>query len=182
MIIKVDVDGVIRDIFENMCELYNKTYGQHTEVNDIFDYDVDKSFPLIKEKTGKSAVDFFFKEHALHVFFKAKAYDSVKEFLQKLRDKGHKIVIVTWQFSDRNKIFTLTFLSKEEIPYDDICFTRDKWMIASDIMIDDNPEFINDDRDKTPLKLLKNMPYNLDVECDESVVRFNELEEIIDYF
>ena len=41
MIIKVDVDGVIRNMFDNMCKVYNNCFNEHMTVEDIFDYDVD---------------------------------------------------------------------------------------------------------------------------------------------
>ena len=162
MIIKVDVDGVIRNMNETMCSLYNETYGEHITVDDIFDYDVEKVFPKIKEIDGISACEFFFHKHARNIFLDSKPYEGVAEALKKLQDKGHKVVITTWQFDFTNKSLTLFFLDSYKIPYDDICFTRDKWMIKADWLIDDNPEFILDKRE-TAQKMLIKMPYNRDI-------------------
>ena len=39
MIIKIDVDGVIRNINETMCKLYNQLFNEKITVEDIFDYE-----------------------------------------------------------------------------------------------------------------------------------------------
>jgi 5'(3')-deoxyribonucleotidase len=159
MVIKIDMDGVIRNIFDEMCTIYNNVFGTHLCVDDIFDYDVDAVFTKIKENIGISAADYFFKLYAYRLFYESNPYDGVKKAVEKLRDEGHKVVIVTWQYTLDNKLNTLRFLDRHNIPYDDICFTRDKWMIQGDWLIDDNPEFIEDERDKSK-KILINMPYN----------------------
>lgn len=159
MVIKIDMDGVVRNIFDEMCIIYNNVFGTHLCVDDIFDYDVDVVFTKIRENIGISAADYFFKLYAYRLFYETNPYDGVKEALEKLRDEGHKVVIVTWQYTLDNKLNTLRFLDRHNIPYDDICFTKDKWMIQGDWLIDDNPEFITDERDKSR-KIMINMPYN----------------------
>ena len=63
MIIKIDVDGVIRDIFTVMCKIYNEDFKENITVDNIFDYDVDKVFTKIKENWGISATEYFFEIH-----------------------------------------------------------------------------------------------------------------------
>ena len=111
------------------------------------------------------------------VFLNSSPYDGVREAILDLRRAGHKVVIVTWQYSIENKYNTLLFLQKNKIPYDDICFTRDKWMIQGDWLIDDNPEFITDEREKSR-KIMIRMPYNKN--CDFFCTRANGLQEAVD--
>ena len=177
MIIKIDVDGVIRNINETMCKMYNDLFDENLTVEDMFDYDVEKVFNKVKEKLGITAVDYFFDQSARSIFLNSNPYDGVREAIQKLRNAGHKVVVVTWQFSLENKYYTLLFFKKNKIPYDDICFTRDKWMIQGDWLIDDNPEFIEDKRDKSK-KILINMPYNKKV--IQFLQRANNLQEAVD--
>ena len=177
MIIKVDVDGVIRNMFDNMCKVYNNCFNEHMTVEDIFDYDVDIVFPRIREEMGISAADYFFKLYAYDLFLESKPYDGVKEALEKLRKEGHKVVIVTWQYTLDNKMNTLRFLDNNHIPYDDICFTRDKWMIQADWIIDDNPEFLLDERE-TAKKVMIRMPYN--EKAYPFMPKANNLQEAVD--
>lgn len=177
MIIKIDVDGVIRNINETLCGLYNQLFDENLNVEDIFDYDVEKVFKRIKEEYGMTAVDYFFNWSSRDVFLHSNPYDGVREAIQKLRDAGHKVVIVTWQFTLQNKYYTLMFFEKNKIPYDDICFTRDKWMIQGDWLIDDNPEFIEDEREKSS-KIMIRMPYNKD--CKFFCTRAKDLHQAVD--
>lgn len=177
-IVKIDVDGVIRNMFDNMCDIYNKEFNENLTVNDIWDYDVEKVFPRIKEELNISAAEYFFQVHAKELFLDSEPYDGVKESIEKLRDNGYKIVIATWQYTLENKLYTLEFLDRYEIPYDDICFTKDKWMICADWMIDDNPEFILDDKDLSSHKILIQMPYNKNTKYGNYCVSENLLNAV----
>lgn len=179
MVIKIDMDGVIRDIFTPMLEIYLRIYKEKLTMEDIFDYDVDKVFTKVREVDNMSAAKFFFNGFsARRLFLYSKPYEGVRESLKRLKEAGHKIVIVTWQFNTENKMHTLQFLEDNDIPYDDICFTKDKWMVQGDILIDDNPEFILDERDMTD-KFLVDMPYNKD--CNFTGMRVPNLNTAVDY-
>ena len=178
MIIKIDVDGVIRNINETMCGIYNQLFNENLTTENILEYDVDKTFKRIQEEMGLTACDYFFDLSSKEVFLNSPPYDGVREAIMDLRHAGHKVVIVTWQYSFENKYNTLLFLQKNKIPYDDICFTRDKWMIQGDWLIDDNPEFITDEREKSR-KIMINMPYNKTV-CNFFCTRTNNLRQAVD--
>jgi uncharacterized HAD superfamily protein len=81
-----------------MIELYNQKFKTDLTIEDITDYDVSKSFPLFEMRGNMTAKDYFFKVRSLDCFLLSKPYEGVKEAMQKLKDNGHKIVIVTWQF------------------------------------------------------------------------------------
>ena len=62
MIIKLDIDGVLRDMESPMIRLYNKRFGTHMKLGDLVSYDIDKSFPLFRN-AGIDGHKFFFEEH-----------------------------------------------------------------------------------------------------------------------
>ena len=177
MIIKVDIDGVLRNMNAMLVHLYNQKFKTNLTVEDIIDYDVSKSFPLFEIETQFTATEYFFKVRSTDTLFMSKPYEGVREAMQKLKDNGHKIVIATWQFSLKNKQCTLEWLKEYQIPYDDICFTKDKWMIQGDIIIDDNPEFILNEKE-TAYKYLVDQPYNQ--ECNFEGSRVKSLSEAVD--
>ncbi len=177
MIIKIDVDGVIRNINKSMVDLYNRDFFDSIKVDDITEYDVEKVFPKIKKTLGITASDYFFKFNSNKIFLLSETYSKVRESIDLLRNNGHKVIIVTWQPVFRNKINTLYFLESNGIQYDDICFTKDKWMVQGDWLIDDNPEFITDERDESKKMMIK-MPYNKD--CNFPCNRANNLQEAVD--
>ena len=179
MTVKIDVDGVIRDIVSTMCEIYNKEFGGNLCAEDIDDYDVNTNFPAIMEKTGRKPIEYFFTDHADKVFETvSKPFDGVKEAIDRLRRNGIKVVIVTWQFSLKNIKHTLDFLDMYDIKYDDICFTKDKWLVRGTYLIDDNPEFIRDKKDKSR-KIIIDTPYNRHV--SKKYTRVASLKDAVDF-
>lgn len=179
MIVKIDVDGVIRDIISAMCKIYNEKFGGCLKVGDIDDYDVNTNFPEIFKQTGRKPTEYFFTDNADMIFETASLpFKGVKESIDNLRNSGHKVVIVTWQFSIKNIKHTLDFLELHGIKYDDICFTRDKWIVNGDYLIDDNPEFVMDKRD-TSEKIIIDTPYNKQVPC--TYTRCDSLKSAVKY-
>ena len=179
-IVKIDVDGVIRDMLGALCKLYF-AFEREIEREDITDYRVNISFPKIKEELGIDAHDYFFTYHSEDVNFNmAVPLYGAKEAIEKLHKFGYKIVIVTKQNTFDNKIHTISFLKHYGIYYDDICFTADKWLVQSDFMIDDNPEFLQNKREGTPHenRFIIDAPYNYG--CTE-FTRFMSLLDAVQY-
>ena len=159
MIIKIDVDGVLRDIVSTMCQIYNEEFGTNVKYSNVKEYDVSLSFPLIEEKYSFTASYYFFVLHGKRIFRNSLKYPEVENAIKKLHDLGHRIVIVTNQESVENKIDTLKWLHYNEIYYDDICFTSSKDIVKGDYMIDDYPENLKEITGNTETILIT-APYN----------------------
>lgn len=93
MIIKIDMDGVIRNINETMCKMYNDLFEENLTVEDMFDYDVEKVFWKIKEEMGLNAVDYYFNISSKEIFLNSKPYDGVREAILNLRHMGIKLLL-----------------------------------------------------------------------------------------
>ena len=133
----IDVDEVIRECLPRLVELYNREFHDNKTVDDVTDYDVEKIFPLIREKTGMSACEWFFQVHGYDVFMDTEPIKGAKEALDILHMYGN-IVIITKQQGIPNKIYVIEWLMVHGIPYDDICFVTDKSIIKCDYFIDDH--------------------------------------------
>lgn len=140
--IKLDIDGVLRNMADPMVKIYNETFGTNMTSDDIFTYDVQKAFP----KLGCDAFKFFFTDHALETIINAPIYDGAKEAVDILRSHGYKVVIVSYQPNLSAKIETLNWLSRHNIEYDGISFTNkpSKSIIHCDIIIDDNVDYLTE--------------------------------------
>ena len=159
MIIKVDVDGVLRDIITTMCQIYNEEFNTNIKLCDVKEYDVSLSFPLIEKKYDFSASYYFFVIHGKNIFRNSPKFPEVDNAMKKLHDLGHRIVIVSSQESVENKIDTLKWLHYNEIYYDDICFTNSKDIVKGDYMIDDYPKNLEEITGNTQTILIR-APYN----------------------
>lgn len=143
MIIKIDVDGVIRDTNNSMINLYNDFYpNKIMDISDMKDYSVYKSFP----DNGINWHDFFFKNNAKKIFFESKVLDGAKRAIDMLKSDGHYIIIVTYQIDEINKKYTIDWLKNNHISYDMIAFTNEKQLVYGDILIDDSPHVLNKER------------------------------------
>jgi len=173
MRVKVDIDGVVRDTFSAMIDLYNKEFGESLKVADIISYDSDISFPLIQEKLGKSGNTWFFKEHPRECFL-APAFPGVSEALKKLRDTGWEVVICTNQPTEDGRRYTLQFLADNDIPYDELHFTKSKHLVSGDYLIDDAPEFLTAPAGESELRICIDYPFNQGIPSDFRVKSLTE--------
>jgi len=182
MRIKIDIDNTIRDMGERMLALYNAAYsyetGKYMTKEDIFDYDVVKSFPLLKEN-GIDARDFFFNEHAEDIYScSVPMKDSIKG-IEKLREMGHEVILVSYQPTRDSQERTLDWLTKYKVPYDALVFTRksDKTIIPADYIIDDNPAFLDIDSAK---RVCIDWAYNRDKDYNYRVKSILEFANILE--
>lgn len=173
MRIKIDIDNVIRDMSGEMVSLYNSFYKNKLKrkytKDDIFDYDVNISFPLCENK----ARTFFFDLNAKEVYMDAKPMKDATNGLAQLRAMGHEIILVSYQPTRASKEYTLDWLQKWNIPYDALVFTNkeDKTIIPADYIIDDNPKFLDMDSAK---KVCIDWKYNRGRTYDFRVKSINE--------
>ena len=169
-IVKIDCDGVLRDMLPSMCTLYNDYYEDELTPDDIIDFDVDKVFTKCP-----NPYDFFFKKHADFIYLNSPVCKKAKEAMDLLHEKGYHIIIVSTQPSFENQYYTLQWLKENDIYYDSICFTKEKGIVLGDIVIDDYPANLFKCNELE--KILIDAPYNKD---EKRFKRFNTLFEYVE--
>ena len=169
-VIAVDVDQVLRDNLWIMVDLYNKEFGTHMSTSDTKEFMVDVSFPLVKEKLGISASEWFFKVHAKEIFLDAPSFAFVAGNLNRLKEVAD-VVIITYQKDYTNKKYTLEWLEKNYIEPNGICFLKDKTLVHCDALVDDNDwNFLGT---HCTTSVLVTQPYNKDVNLDDLLAKTN---------
>ena len=180
----LDCDEVLRSLLDGMVSLYNETFGQNITRDDVKDFNVEVSFPKIREVTGSTASQWFFQEHGNELFLKSPALPKIKESVDKLRKYGH-VFIITYQKSLQNKLDTLNWLNDNGIEYDGICFVKNKTILHLDVLVDDNPwNFIGCNATEGALITA---PYNVDEDLNEirsksnclTIKRYPSLEQFV---
>lgn len=186
-IIKIDVDGVLRDMLSVMCGIYNAVYNDNIQPCDVKNYNVEISFPKCKEVDGISAKYFFFNEYAYEIYNYAKVLPKAKEAIDILHNLGYYIIIVTCQENYLNKHNTLVWLDNNNIYYDSICFTDDKSIVKGDIMVDDFIDNLKQCENNGEELICIKAPYNEDIDFPKKVpslyhyARFLKTQEGIKY-
>ena len=165
-VIKLDIDGCVRDTVQALCDVFEMTTGIHRTTEEVTSYKVSESFPEIKKliengdiKYCKNVDEFFFKKHSYDCFRKSKVKGDVRKSINEIKDLGFKIALCTYQPYPISIKHTVDFLTENEIYYDELHFTKDKWRISGDYIIDDAPMFLTDVREQAK-KLCIDYPYN----------------------
>ena len=137
-IIKIDVDGVLRDLLVQMCNVYNEHYGESLSPDDVVHFDTEKIFTKCLEIDNMHPSEWLFQNHCFRLFYESPTLYKAKEAMDILHEKGYYIVIVTNQEYLYNKTDTLMWLDNNNIYYDSIIFTSKKDLINGDIVVDDH--------------------------------------------
>ena len=184
----IDCDEVLRKTLDAMVKLYNEHFHDNKTRDDVKDFICENSFPEIEPKTGVTASHWFFQEHSTEMFLETEPFPNIKEDIERLRKYG-KVVVVTYQKSYKNKIDTLTWLERQGIECDGICFLKQKSLLNADYLVDDNDWNFRYCGAKHAIVV--NAPYNLNVPDDEilqssafinTVDRVDTLHEFVDKF
>ena len=168
-IIKIDVDGVLRNMLPKMCELYNNYYNVSITPENVTEFDLKYTF-----NKCNNPVEWFFQEHGSYIYLNSSPCFMAKEAMDILHKKGYYIIIVSNQPTITQRENTLNWLKIMNIYYDSICFIEKKHLILGDIVIDDNID--NLDQCHECEKILIDAPYNK--RC-VNYKRFNNLFEYV---
>lgn len=185
----VDVDEVLRCLLCKMVGLYNELLPPNERItsDDVKDFVVEKSFPNVEKITGMNPSEWFFKLHGSELFRLSDAVEGAVDAVNRLRNYG-KVIIISYQKSVENKIDTIEWLESHGVKYDGICFVKDKSVVHTDYLIDDNDwNFIGCNADKG---ILITAPYNVDKNLEDILIksncseisRFHSLADFVDWY
>lgn len=133
MIFCVDCDNVINNLQETVVEIFNRRNGTQYTLDDFKYYDMEQC--LSKEE----ALDMKAIYHEDGIYNFVNPISGASNALQKLMQNGHEVYIVTDShpsiFEEKvNWIkYHFSFIDDAHI----ICM-KNKWMLRSDVMIEDN--------------------------------------------
>jgi 5'(3')-deoxyribonucleotidase len=138
--IGVDLDGVCYD-FVGALRHYLVTHEGFPE----YDLGESTSWNFFKDNWNMSTSDFlkFFAAgvDAGIVFIHGEAMEGCAETITRLRERGHKVHIVTHRSVGTLSVAsTDAWLRREGIPFDTLCFSEDKTIVKTDIFIEDKVE------------------------------------------
>ena len=149
MIIGVDIDGVLIDIYSFMLKTgkkHIKKVGKYKLVNKNA-YETCEMFNWSPEYDD----NVFWKEYLVDYCKNSPAMPKAQHYLQKLKEQGHKIVIVTSRTNNPQpqlmKTLAINWLTQNNIPHDDIAFcqktkTQQIKEYGVQVMIEDKPQHI----------------------------------------
>jgi len=151
-------------------DVYKKYYDENCKVvhDDIIEYAYKKYLPLIEKDYNK----FYFK-------YPKEIYEDASPYLKQLNQlhelkKEHEINIVTKQPVGLEK-YTIAWLEKWKVPYDNLMFTQNKDLIRGDVLVDDYTGNLENYKQGIPVCL--DRPWNKEWKGE----RIKSLSELIKY-
>ncbi len=128
--IGIDIDEVIRDFVGKLIEVYKREHPNHW-IKPIKTWDLKPYFEL-----GKDVSDFYLNKHAKEIYTTAPLNKGADEFLRRLR-KDYSVCLVTSQPNEQIEKYTIEWLNKNKVPYDELIFSKDKGTFIGNYLLDD---------------------------------------------
>lgn len=135
MRILVDMDDTIEGLLEAWTDFIYKEHGLHVDKDEIKEWDMRKAYPML---TAEQIYAPLFDER---MWQDVKPFPDSVEYLQKLIEHGHDVVIVTASHYNNVGMKMRNVLLKHFpfIPYENVIIATRKQMILGDVLVDDSP-------------------------------------------
>ena len=177
-----DCDGVLRDFIPDLIDGIKTTHTEHAEkilVTESWDWDSWLPF-----WTNEETEQYVFEDNYLDFFgppcspIKSSVEDW-KKIKRWAEDEGHELVLVSAQRPHCEEP-TTAWLKKYGFDFKEINYTKHKWSIDVDVLVDDSPEKL-DDFDKQSINGGKAgcMKQSWNRQCQKSNISIDRLSDII---
>ena len=190
MIIGIDFDGVLTDLAKFFYEEGEK-------------FAKENKIKICKNESGYNTLEYFgwtkdddikfWSTNNLKYTKFVNAKESAKEVLQKLKDEGHKIIIITarygcdWDndYGKEQRKISEEWLKRNEISYDEICYVGETSKVSTiidkeiDIFIDDSVKNLEEVSKIVPV-ICFDEQYNRNYE-NPKMKRLSSWDDIYDY-
>ena len=174
MRIGIDIDGVLRDLYTQLVDVYLREYPDEwcRPVSEWGNYDISDVFSI-----GDEIYNFWFRSSCTK-----EIYQSAKPFpgygiIHDMATKN-EIEIISNQPNDLTTYFTLNWLQGLNLPYNGLHFTKDKFLIDCDIYVEDSPEQILRLRKDNKRVVVVKCPWNDNGQLDdEDLIRVKDFYE-----
>ena len=146
-----DCDGVLRDFIPDLIDDIKTTHPEHADKILVpTSWEWEQWLPFW---TDDETEKYVFEDNYLDFFgpvanpIKSSVDDWIK-IKRWAENNGHKLVLVSAQ-RDHCKEPTTEWLKKYGFDFEEIHYTKNKWGVDVDVLIDDSPEKLNDFRYKS---------------------------------
>ncbi len=172
--ILVDVDGTIADIHIPFAEKISRDFKTNFSVEDINDFGFGQKIKGLG-LDPKSCVDIV---HRLWVdqWESVPVIDPFAVSVLSSLKQNFRVDIVT---ANESHEFIRKWLLKNSIPHHNFIFHPNKHELDYDIFIEDDDRLFKDRLKPSQMLLLKDRPYNRNLENNGNVIRFRSFEDVL---
>ncbi len=157
ILIKLDIDGVIRDFVSSFHRTYLKVYPQHKDlIKPITGWGLEKCYPI-----GDKIYQFMYEDYPREIFFGADIYKGALEFVKELNKIGNVHIVTSQPIG--TELYTLQWLKNHDIKYDALSFIHNKTLIRGTFLIDDAlHNLVAEAKAGISIPIAINRPWNVD--------------------
>ena len=151
MRIGIDCDGVLRDFIPALIDSIKESHPEHSDkILEPNDWEWESWLPFWTEDETEKYV---FEDNYLDFFGAVcppikESVEDWKTLKRWAEDNGHELVLVSAQRPHCEEP-TTEWLKEYGFDFDEIHYTKNKWSIDVDVLIDDSPEKLNDFKEKS---------------------------------
>jgi len=182
MRIGIDCDGVLRDFIPALIDSVKESYPEHADkIKEPRDWGWETWLPFWTEEETEQYV---FEDNYLDFFGpECPPIDSAVEDWKTLKrwaeDNGHELVLVSAQRPHCEEP-TTEWLKKYGFDFEEIHYTKHKWAVDVDVLIDDSPEKLSDFKEKSVVGGVPIcMKQSWNKECQNSSMSIDRLSDIM---
>jgi hypothetical protein len=139
------MDGVVRDLYHPLVQVVKREHPRIKidPIEEWTDYHIWNHFKLKGQPVNEAWFkQLWFDRHVEEIYYKQSfTYPYAIEVLKHLKSKGHKIIFITASPNRKCMGWTMYFISKWQIPFNEIHFTDydSKYKVDCDVYIEDSP-------------------------------------------
>ena len=182
MRIGIDCDGVLRDFIPDLISSIRETHPQQADkIKTSTSWDWEQWLPFW---TDAETEKYVFEDNYLDFFgveaspIKSSVEDWPK-LVQWAKENDHQLILVSAQ-REHCKELTTEWLKKYGFDFDEIHYTKHKWAVDVDVLIDDSPEKLSEFNDRSVNhghSICMKQSWNK--ECKESSMSIDRLSDIM---
>ena len=151
MRIGIDCDGVLRDFIPALIDSIKETHPECADkILEPTSWDWEQWLPFWTEEETEKYV---FEDYFLDIFGPecppiSTAVEDWPKLKQWAKENGHELVLVSAQREHCEEL-TTEWLKKYGFDFDEIHYTKHKWSIDVDVLIDDSPEKLKEFKEQS---------------------------------
>ena len=170
--IAVDIDNTIWDLVSPWIDLYNRSYDDNVEREDITRYDF---FTITSKASREEILNFLSTED---IWQSVEPYKESYEYLEKLNNEYELYIVTNTSYKTPKAKFDRLFSLFPFLSEDQLVIISNKQLLNIDIMVDDCMDHLCGGNF---IKFLIDEPYNRN-ECeDKEIIRVKNLKEVYMY-
>ena len=181
MRIGIDCDGVLRDFIPALVDSIKESHPEHTDkILEPNDWEWESWLPFWTEDETEKYV---FEDNYLDFFGAVcppikESVEDWKTLKRWAEDNGHELILVSAQRPHCEEP-TTAWLKEWGFDFGEIHYTKNKWAVDVDILIDDSPEKLDDFREKSVVGGVPVcMKQSWNQQCQESSMSIDRLSDI----